>query len=106
MRQAKTSRATPLGASPDEGCPGFASAPAEGLSGGGKNGRDWMSAAEQFEDGRGKQAAPRDALMEAEAVLEARLAETPARRAKLRPLLALAPYVARYRGRAFLAFIA
>jgi ATP-binding cassette subfamily B protein len=65
-----------------------------------------MSAAEQLEDGRGKQAAPRDALMEAEAVLEAQLAETPARRPKLRPLLALAPYVARYRGRAFLAFIA
>ena len=65
-----------------------------------------MSAAEQLEDGRGKQAAPRDALMEAEAVLEAQLAETPARRAKLRPLLALAPYMARYRGRAFLAFIA
>src|SRR5437868_2073854 len=106
MRQAKTSRGTPFRAGPDEGCPGFASGPAEGLSGGIWNGRDRMSAAEQLEDGRGKQAAPRDALMEAEAVLEAQLADTPARRAKLRPLLALAPYVARYRGRAFLAFIA
>src|SRR5215813_6057473 len=65
-----------------------------------------MSAAEQLEDGRGKAAAPRDALMEAEAVIEAPLAEAPARRAKLRPLLALAPYVARYRWRAGLAFIA
>ena len=62
-----------------------------------------MSAAEQLEDGRGKTAAPRDALMEAEAVIEAPLAEAPARRAKLRPLLALAPYIARYRGRAILA---
>ena len=65
-----------------------------------------MSVAEQFEDGRGKAAAPRDALMEAEAVIEAPLVEAPARRAKLRPLLALAPYVARYRWRASLAFIA
>src|ERR1700754_619671 len=64
-----------------------------------------MSAAEQFEEGRGKTAAPRDALMEAEAVIEAPLAEAPVRRAKLRPLLALAPYIARYRGRAILAFI-
>jgi ATP-binding cassette subfamily B protein len=65
-----------------------------------------MSAAEQLEDGRGKAGPPRDALMEAEAVIEAQLAETPARRAKLRPLLELAPYMGRYRGRAFLAFIA
>src|SRR5690242_8276152 len=70
-----------------------------------------MSAAEQLGDGReagrGKAAVPRDALMEAEAVIEAQLTEAPAaRRPKLRPLLALAPYMARYRGRAFLAFIA
>ena len=39
--------------------------------------------------------------------IEAQLTQSPAAgRAKLRPLLALAPYVARYRGRAFLAFIA
>src|SRR5436305_10182811 len=39
--------------------------------------------------------------------IEADLIEAPAKgRAKLRPLLALAPYVARYRGRATLAFIA
>ena len=45
--------------------------------------------------------------MAAEAVIEAQLEQSPAAgRARLRPLLALAPYVARYRGRAFLAFIA
>ena len=66
-----------------------------------------MSAAEQIDDGRAtKAAAPRDALMEAEAVIEQQLADKPVRRAKLRPLWALAPYMARYRGRAFLAFIA
>ncbi|MFO1111208.1 MAG: ABC transporter transmembrane domain-containing protein [Bradyrhizobium sp.] len=63
-----------------------------------------MSVAEQLEDGRAKAEAPRDALMEAEAVIDA--AEAPVRREKLRPLLELAPYVARYRGRAILAFIA
>src|SRR5689334_13269976 len=65
-----------------------------------------MSAAEQIDDGRAKAAAPRDVLMEAEAVIEQQLADKPVRRAKLRPLWALAPYMARYRGRAFLAFIA
>jgi ATP-binding cassette, subfamily B, bacterial len=65
-----------------------------------------MSAAEQLDDGRGK-APPRDALIAAEAVIEAQLEQSPAAgRARLRPLLALAPYVARYRGRAFLALIA
>jgi ATP-binding cassette, subfamily B, bacterial len=64
-----------------------------------------MSAAEQFE------ASPstpprRDALLEEEAFIEAQLTQSPAKTsAKLRPLLALAPYVARYRGRAALAFI-
>jgi ATP-binding cassette subfamily B protein len=64
-----------------------------------------MSAAEQFE------ASPstpprRDALLEEEAFIEAQLTQSPAETsAKLRPLLALAPYVARYRGRAALAFI-
>jgi ATP-binding cassette, subfamily B, bacterial len=39
--------------------------------------------------------------------IEAELIEQPAKgRAKLRPLLALAPYVSRYRGRAVLAFVA
>jgi len=64
-----------------------------------------MSAAEQLEDV--KTAPPRrDALLEEEAFIEAQLTQSPARTsAKLRPLLALAPYVARYRGRAALAFI-
>ena len=64
-----------------------------------------MSAAEQFE------APPntpprRDALLEEEAFIEAQLTQSPAKTgARLQPLLALAPYVARYRGRAALAFI-
>ena len=62
-----------------------------------------MSAAEQLDDGRPPR---RDALMEVESVLEAPLEAQPGkRRARLRPLLALAPYVARYKGRAALAFI-
>src|SRR3954468_15601751 len=64
-----------------------------------------MSAAEQLEDGRGKPAPPRDPLMDAEAVIEAQLEASPAKRPRLRPLLALVPYVLRYRGRVFLAFI-
>jgi ATP-binding cassette subfamily B protein len=64
-----------------------------------------MSAAEQLEDVSGKPPR-RDALLEEEAFIEARLTEPPAKTgARLRPLLALAPYVARYRGRAFLAFV-
>src|SRR3981189_3364769 len=66
-----------------------------------------MSAAEQLEDVSGAKPPRRDALLEEEAFIEATLTEPPAKTgAKLRPLLALAPYVARYRGRAFLAFIA
>ena len=64
-----------------------------------------MSAAEQLEDVRNAPP-PRDALLEEEAFIEAQLTESPAKTgARLRPLLALAPYVARYRGRAVLAFI-
>ncbi|NOJ41645.1 ABC transporter ATP-binding protein/permease [Bradyrhizobium australiense] len=64
-----------------------------------------MSAAEQLEDV--KTAPPRrDALLEEEAFIEAQLTQSPVQTgARLRPLLALAPYVARYRGRAALAFI-
>jgi ATP-binding cassette subfamily B protein len=64
-----------------------------------------MSAAEQLEDV--KTAPPRrDALLEEEAFIESQLTQSPAKTsAKLRPLLSLAPYVARYRGRAALAFI-
>ena len=64
-----------------------------------------MSAAEQLEDV--KTVPPRrDALLEEEAFIESQLTQSPAKTsAKLRPLLELAPYVARYRGRAVLAFI-
>ncbi|MBR1275814.1 ABC transporter transmembrane domain-containing protein [Bradyrhizobium sp. AUGA SZCCT0283] len=64
-----------------------------------------MSAAEQFE---APPSTPprRDALLEEEAFIESQLTQSPAKTsARLRPLLALAPYVARYRGRALLAFI-
>jgi len=64
-----------------------------------------MSAAEQIEASRGTPPR-RDALLEEEAFIEAQLTQSPARTgAKLRPLLALAPYVGRYRGRALLALI-
>ncbi len=64
-----------------------------------------MSAAEQLEDVK-PASAPRDALLDEEAFIETQLTQSPAKTgAKLRPLLALAPYVARYRGRAVLAFI-
>jgi ATP-binding cassette subfamily B protein len=65
-----------------------------------------MSTAEQFEGPRGGTPPQRDALLEEEAFIEAQLTQSPGRTgAKLRPLLALAPYVARYRGRAILALI-
>jgi len=65
-----------------------------------------MSAAEQLEDAR-PNAARLPGKTPAEPPIEALLTQPPAGgRAKLRPLLALAPYVARYRGRVFLAFIA
>ncbi|MBA2399559.1 MAG: ATP-binding cassette domain-containing protein, partial [Bradyrhizobium sp.] len=65
-----------------------------------------MSAAEQLEDPRGSVPPRRDALLEEEAFIESQLTQSPAKTsAKLRPLLALAPYIARYRGRALLAFV-
>jgi len=64
-----------------------------------------MSAVERLDDRPGE-TAPRFDRQPTEAFsIEARLSE-PAKRARLRPLLALAPYVARYRGRAVLALIA
>src|SRR3981189_3633669 len=64
-----------------------------------------MSAAEQLKDVSGVPPR-RDALLEEEAFIEAQLTQSPAKTgAKLRPLLALAPYILRYRGRALLAFI-
>ena len=68
-----------------------------------------MSAVERFEDQRGD-ASPRiqpDPGAAETSLVDVVVAPIPARsRAKLRPLLALAPYVARYRGRALLAFVA
>ena len=65
-----------------------------------------MSAVEPLEDRRGG-TSPRAGAEPAEASsIEAQLTQSAASgRARLRPLLALAPYVARYRGRAVLAFI-
>jgi ATP-binding cassette subfamily B protein len=64
-----------------------------------------MSSAEQIEQAGGT-APRRDALLEEEAFIETQLTQSPAKTgARLRPLLALAPYVARYRGRAVLALI-
>ena len=65
-----------------------------------------MSAVERLEDPRGETPSRPDAEPSTPATLEARPFEPPARGgARLRPLLALAPYVARYRGRAALALI-
>jgi len=64
-----------------------------------------MSAAEQIEHAGGTPPR-RDVLLEEEAFIETQLTQSPAKTgARLRPLLALAPYIARYRGRAVLAFI-
>src|SRR5579863_2777649 len=68
-----------------------------------------MSAVERLEDGGGQTAPQTDVAepgiaREPAASDEAALT-APARSARLRPLLALAPYVARYRGRVTLAFI-
>ena len=64
-----------------------------------------MSTAEQLEHPPAGPPPRRDALLEEEAFIESQLTQPAKSRAKLRPLLALAPYVARYRGRAILAFI-
>jgi ATP-binding cassette subfamily B protein len=71
-----------------------------------------MSAVERLEDRRGETPPRRDGAAEGTSAIEAAssieaaltLPET-RRSARLRPLLALAPYVARYRGRAVLALI-
>ncbi|MCC8965200.1 ABC transporter ATP-binding protein/permease [Bradyrhizobium sp. Pear76] len=64
-----------------------------------------MSVAEQLETPRGTPQPPRDALLDEEAFIESQITEPAKSRARLRPLLALAPYVARYKGRAILALI-
>src|SRR6202162_4004160 len=66
-----------------------------------------MSAVERLEDSGGETPPRSDSTPAEESFIEAELTPSPARRsARLRPLLALAPYVGRYRGRAFLAFVA
>jgi ATP-binding cassette subfamily B protein len=66
-----------------------------------------MSAAEQLEAGRDKPPARRDQASSEAPAIEAVLTEQAAKSgARLRPLLELAPYVARYRTRAILALIA
>ncbi len=67
-----------------------------------------MSAVERLEGGRDNGLGETPPRREAEpSAIEAQLSELPAkRRARLRPLVALAPYVGRYRGRAVLALIA
>src|SRR3981081_2203658 len=64
-----------------------------------------MSAVERLEDPRGETLSRRDAEPAELSSIEAQLAQ-PKGGARLRPLLALAPYVLRYRGRAALALIA
>src|SRR5690349_7660729 len=70
-----------------------------------------MSAVERLEVRRDEDASGDLAVVDTSSLATAsaieELATSPAkRRARLRPLLALAPYVARYRGRALLAFVA
>src|SRR3984885_7744642 len=65
-----------------------------------------MSAVERLDDLDGKTPPLPDPAAPEESFIEAQLTETPAKAgARLRPLMALAPYVARYRGRAILALI-
>src|SRR6185437_2763027 len=66
------------------------------------NGSDLMSAVERLDEGQKGPAALPEQAAEALSIDDA----SPGRRSKLRPLLALSPYVARYRGRAILALIA
>jgi ATP-binding cassette, subfamily B, bacterial len=66
-----------------------------------------MSAVERLEDRHGETPPRRDVEPVEASSIEAQLTLSPAKgSARLRPLLALAPYVARYRGRATLALIA
>jgi ATP-binding cassette, subfamily B, bacterial len=66
-----------------------------------------MSAVERLEDRGGETPPRRDSELLGPSAIEAPLTPPPAKRgARLRPLLELAPYVARYRGRALLALIA
>src|SRR5260221_5816945 len=69
-------------------------------------GQNLMSAVERHEDRRGETPPRRDPAASEAPSVEAQLTPLPGgSTARLRPLLALAPYVARYRGRAILALI-
>jgi ATP-binding cassette subfamily B protein len=65
-----------------------------------------MSAVERLEHRAGEKLADAGAESSQRASIEAPSMQSPLKRARLRPLLALAPYVGRYRGRAILAFVA
>jgi ATP-binding cassette subfamily B protein len=100
----QASRQNKLRISPDWESPGFASGAGEAYLGL-LNRSDFMRTAAQLEDLSGGPPQRRDALLEEEAFIEAGLTQPAKSGAKLRPLLALAPYIARYRGRAALAFV-
>jgi ATP-binding cassette, subfamily B, bacterial len=69
-------------------------------------GPDLMSAVERLDDRHGETPLRGDLVSADSSSIEAQLTQSAASgSARLRPLLALAPYVARYRGRAVLAFI-
>ena len=63
-----------------------------------------MSAVERLEEGHDEKASPPPSAAAQALSIDAEPAAK--NRSKLRPLIALAPYVARYRGRAVLALIA
>jgi ATP-binding cassette subfamily B protein len=65
-----------------------------------------MSAVERLEDGQNVKPAEPELVAVSATSAAAEIASPDKRRLRLRPLLALAPYVARYRGRALLALIA
>jgi ATP-binding cassette subfamily B protein len=66
-----------------------------------------MNAVERLEERHGETPPPRDAAPAETSSIEVQPTLPPAKgKARLRPLVALVPYVARYRGRAFLALIA
>jgi ATP-binding cassette subfamily B protein len=72
----------------------------------GKRIGDVMTAVERLDDGTGE-ARPLHDPAPSEAAVDAALTAPPAKdRSRLRPLVALAPYLARYRGRAILALVA
>ncbi|MBV8922066.1 ABC transporter ATP-binding protein/permease [Bradyrhizobium sp.] len=65
-----------------------------------------MSAVERLEDGQNVKPAEPELVAVSAASAAAEIASPDKRRMRLRPLLALAPYIARYRGRALLALVA